>query len=417
MVRRSRLYRKLIGDAVDKMVSEVLRTTLGKPEKIDALYLENGNAYRREISWDSFTSKYPQWTDKGLFRENVVDISIEYDGDWNKSHAGQLWRFICSPVPFLFYVNTDNELYVQHDELFPADTLLATNVTEISTVRGWKDTRPGNLRDQGLIVAYTKTDGLLYYRTYALQPVTGVIVWEFERNVDFGGPVSSFHITKTNDYRVAFAAEVVGEIKLLLTKPLFQGSSVPDAILNWGVSLTKFELLPVRRVNIEENGEPHIDDHHLTWELSIPTFDLRYASTDNCFVSGTAYNYPIPDTDPETEEPFDNWGRRIVVEMFRPTYGNAGNGVVTVIDSNSNVYPVENITEIEGDKVYRTSQLLLLDVSDFNLAENQTITITHQSGFVNGLNNNYDTFSITFTPEGLNAPSAGIPEVEVIWNE
>ena len=415
MIRRSRLYRKLIGDAVDKVISEVQRTTLGTPEKIIALYLKNGDAYHKEIPWESFTSKYPQWVDKGLFRENVIDISVEYDGDWNKNHAGQLWRFICQDTPFYFYVNTLGELYVQHDQLFPSDTLLATEVTAISTIRGWKDTRPGNLRDQGLIVAYTKLDGFLYYRTYALQPLTGVIVWEFERQVDFGGPITSFHITKTNDYRVAFAAEVMGEIKLLLTKPLFQGSSVPDAILHWGMELTKFELIPTRKINIEENGEPHIDDHHLTWGLSIPTFDLRYADTPNGFIN--AENVSVPDINPETEEPFDNWGKRIKVELLHHAYNDVGTATIQVNDD-SLTYPVELIEDISNEGTqYPQGQKLLLHVSDFNMAEDKVVTITHLNGLKNGVNVDYDVFSTTFTPINLERPYDPLPEVELMWNE
>ena len=128
----------------------------------------------------------------------AIDAAIEFDGYW-----------ITTQYPFTF--NTDEDpwvgwvtptgslnvrrLYAQEDPL-----VLATDVSKVAMVRGWKNTVDIG-QDHGLIVLYIK-NGVPYYRTYAEQ-TTGSMAWEAERPLAiFSGTAVDINGFRTNDYRV-----------------------------------------------------------------------------------------------------------------------------------------------------------------------------------------------------------------------
>ena len=129
---------------------------------------------------------YNIWLDNGLVRtghreypdklkagwqndfdiENGKAVSIVFDGIWELNKY-KTWGKRTSELPWLFWVDNSNNLKAR---IWNTGTTyeLATGVLKIDSLRGWVPAQAGHLDDQGVIVAYTKSDGKVYYRNYCL---------------------------------------------------------------------------------------------------------------------------------------------------------------------------------------------------------------------------------------------------------
>ncbi len=194
----------------------------------------------------------------------AIDVAIEFDGYWVTTH-----------YPFTFNTNEDpwvgwvtptgslnvRRLYAQEDPL-----VLATDVSKVAIVRGWKNNIDIG-QDHGMIVLYIK-NGVPYYRTYAEQ-TTGSMAWEAERPLTiFSGTAVDINGFVTNDYRVGInILDSTGTTHSFITHRNWSGMASPVEHLATSITDITFEVIPI----------PHYDtysDEHIETGITDVWFNV-----------------------------------------------------------------------------------------------------------------------------------------------
>lgn len=169
-------------------------------------------------------------------------VAVEFNGRWERIPNGR-YRFYSEGEPFYFLVQ-DGNLNVMRRESAGgalATTPLATGVSLIDTVRGWKNVGSPEV-DQGLIVAYI-TAGAVYYRNFAEQ-ANGTWTWESEKEVEFDAgvldPPESISAFRAIDYRTGFLAQFGSTTRMVLTRRDWAQMGTPDELIS--VNITDYNL-------------------------------------------------------------------------------------------------------------------------------------------------------------------------------
>ncbi len=338
-------------------------------------------------------SALPTWSHK-FYLGDTLDAAIEFDGSWVKEDSLSVLK--TDDLPWVFWINTSNELYGQHYDDTSTLIKLSETVTKVSAVRGWKTTIEGDYaNDQGLVVAYVKSDGEAYYRQYKIQDGFPT-AWASEELLvfpDVTEPITDIQVTRTNDFRLLFAAESDGDTHVVVTKRTWIGQS--------------------------------IDDHHLSADIVDITVDVSKITYHEAFTKenistsivdieivvlwGIAYNAFV-----ESE----NDGSTTI--LARTEYGltNLAHGSFEVRDDDNLLF---SVTDISQGATWRDFVLTVEDLSYANQsslgAGDLTLKFLGSGGTKGEAGQDVDPFEITFTPTGLIFIPDGGPEVEVIWNE
>lgn len=330
----------------------------------------------------------------------AIDAAIEFDGYW-----------ITTQYPFTF--NTDEDpwvgwvtptgslnvrrLYAQEDPL-----VLATDVSKVAMVRGWKNTVYTE-QDHGLIVLYIK-NGVPYYRTYAEQ-TDGSMVWEAERPLTiFSGTAVDINGFRTNDYRVGInILDSTGTTHSFITHRNWAGISIEPHII---AVTAKAEVVFTALT------------YHKTFEKEIVTVSANagvaflFGATDNTIIH--VENLPVTKTD-EFGQEYQDWGFIVRVTL---DYFAVNIPTITLVDTEHNSQiPVSHIEEVVGSGGFQFDVYVDDVAAEFGLnTVQQTVQVT-VSGAVNEAGYTYDTMVAEFTPVNLVPPTLALPEVEAIWNE
>lgn len=191
------------------------------PSVAYAICIDNGiaNVYKRDFPTDLEKPWTKQW-EIGSAKE----VAIEYNGEWCLDSKKKWYYLKTEEYPFVFYVDSSNNLYVQYWNDSATRTQLSTGVSQISACRAWQSSDDLNL-DQGLIIGYIKS-GKVYYRAICNN------IWETEREVTpLGTGNTSLCVFRTNDFRVGFITENNGQISYTLSKRNYAGQSVrPESV-------------------------------------------------------------------------------------------------------------------------------------------------------------------------------------------
>ena len=110
----------------------------------------------------------------------AIDVAITFDGHWQRCSLNRL-ALITYELPYMFWIDGTGRLYTQLWDNVTTKIELATGASKVKVIRAWKNVNLISL-DHGLIAAYIKTDGKVYYRNYCPQ-ADGSLVWELEREV------------------------------------------------------------------------------------------------------------------------------------------------------------------------------------------------------------------------------------------
>lgn len=191
------------------------------PSVAYAICIDNGiaNVYKRDFPTDLEKPWIKQWE-----LSPAKEVAIEYNGIWTLDSKKKWYYLKTEEYPFVFYVDSSNNLYVQYWNNSATRTQLATGVSQISACRAWQSSDDLNL-DQGLIISYIKS-GKVYYRAFCNN------IWETEREVTpLGNGNTSLCVFRTNDFRVGFITENNGQIIYTLSKRNYAGQSVrPESV-------------------------------------------------------------------------------------------------------------------------------------------------------------------------------------------
>ena len=172
----------------------------------------------------------------------AIDVAIEFDGYWNTTQYP--FTFNTDEDPWVGWVTPTGSLnvrrlYAQEDPL-----ILATDVSKVAIVRGWKNTVDIG-QDHGLIVLYIK-NGVPYYRTYAEQ-TTGSMAWEAERPLAiFSGTAADINGFRTNDYRVGInILDSTGTTHSFITHRNWGGMASPAERIATSITDVTFEVTQI----------------------------------------------------------------------------------------------------------------------------------------------------------------------------
>jgi len=224
-------------EAVDVAVKRV--SALGIPAEVFALCLDNGVASvkTKPLPYDELIP----WVLEFMVASGVSDAAIEFDGYWEYSFDELRYNFITVGDPWIFYVQSGT-LYAQQGQ--DSSLILATDVSKVAAIRGWVPANGDTNKDQGLIVAYVKSDGHVYYRNYCIQEGGGQS-WEEETQiVAFTGTAASVALFRTNDFRIGVLCENTDEsLYYTVTTRNWGGMSFPAELFSIDASLVSIGVV------------------------------------------------------------------------------------------------------------------------------------------------------------------------------
>lgn len=370
----------------------------GEPDRLFNLYVEHGIAKVATRPYPSFDDK--TWTVEFEVGEAKV-VAIEFDGYWRMHDLK--WRFITDEFPHLFWVDDSGKLFVQTWDDVESRIELAADVEKIKAIRAWKNVSFPE-QDLGLVAAYIKTDGKVYYRGYCTQ-IDGRVVWETETEIEeFTGTAVSLNLFRTNDYRTGIVIEDnQGKIHMLITDRNWAGMAIAPEYLSVAPISVVTEFIPLEFITA-------IHTEHLSVAPTDITAELLFANTENEILF--AGNIPVTKID-ENDEEYDDWGWVIEVRVKNPIPVLAL-GEVTATDIISNtLIQMDSIDRID-DYTFRLNATDVVVNGFNNLLGNIRIDIV---GVKNPAGYIYENMTKTFAPVNLVPEFIPLPEVDSIWNE
>jgi len=218
--------------------------TSAEPAEAFALAINDGVAQvkSKQLPYDD---QIP-WVDRMTVALSATAVAIEFDGYWDRDYATRRFNFVTEEYPWLFYVQ-GGTLYAKYWE--DAEITLATDVVKVCAIRGWLPANGDQSNDQGLIVAYIKTDGLVYYRSYCIQEDLTKL-WEVERNVaEILTTCTDLALFRTNDFRIGFLIATGGNMYWLLTERNYAGMSVWPDMLTGKFNMTSIDLIDIEFID------------------------------------------------------------------------------------------------------------------------------------------------------------------------
>lgn len=128
--------------------------------------------------------------------------AIEFNGQWVLRAAAGKYTLNTEEVPYLFLVTEEGQLWAYHGPNDEVPFLLDTSVTMVRACRAYSSIDYPE-QDQGLIVAYLKTDGTAWYKQYVWNEYSQQFYWlpEVQIGIDTWDHIN---VSRLNDYRVSF---------------------------------------------------------------------------------------------------------------------------------------------------------------------------------------------------------------------
>ena len=368
----------------------------GGPNRLYNIYVDNGIVKTAIREYPDYRGE--KWQTQFELGQGSA-VAIAFDGHWEWYR--KKWQPVTVEDPFIFWVDNSKKLWVQIWDEESTKYELSTNVNKVKALRGWKNVNIKH-NDQGVVAAYIKTDGSVYYRNYCVQE-NGLVVWENERELEeFTGVAVNLNLFITNDYRMGIIVQDnQNGIWLCITDRNWAGMGIPAE---------KFNIRATATLNLLEvlyRRPKH--DHTFTLRAAAEIAFL-FGRTDNTIVE--LINVAETRLDEELES-YEDYGFRIKVRlnyetMEVPTFS------LTDATTLSNI-PIGSVSIAEAGYEF----IIHIDESlwEFginNVAGDINISI---SNFTNEAGYNYDNINSSFTPINLVPTSIPLPEVEAIYNE
>lgn len=233
----------------------------GPPNRIYEIHVHNGEV-------KTAIREYPDrlkdgWQDQFSLGAGS-SVAIAFNGEWQRYR--NLFRLVTEEKPYVSWVDENGDLWVQKWDEHDTKSQLSSGVSKVRMIRAWKNTAIHYL-DQGLVVAYIKTDGKVYYRNYCIQE-DYTEVWEPEKELtDFTGTAVNLNLFITNDYRMGFVIEDnLGQVHWLVTPRNWGGMASPAEYLAASITDITFEVTPITY------HDTHSDDEHIESSIAIERF-------------------------------------------------------------------------------------------------------------------------------------------------
>ncbi len=212
----------------------------GPPNRLYEIHVHNGEV-------KTAIREYPDrlkdgWKDQFSLGTGS-SVAIAFNGEWQRYR--NLFRLVTEEKPYISWVDGNGDLWVQKWDEHDTRLWLSSGVSKVRMIRAWKNTAIHYL-DQGIVVAYIKADGRVYYRNYCIQE-DYTEVWEPEKGLTgFTGTAVNLNLFITNDYRMGFVIEDnLGQVHWLVTPRNWGGMASPAEHLATSITDITFEVVPI----------------------------------------------------------------------------------------------------------------------------------------------------------------------------
>ena len=233
----------------------------GPPNRLYEIHVHNGEV-------KTAIREYPDrlkdgWQDQFSLGTGS-SVAIAFNGEWQRHR--NLFRLVTEEKPYIAWVDGNGDLWVQKWDEHDTRLQLSSGVSKVRMIRAWKNTVIHYL-DQGIVVAYIKTDGKVYYRNYCIQE-DYTEVWEPERELtDFTGTAVNLNLFITNDYRMGFVIEdSLGQVHWLVTPRNWGGMASPAERIATSITDVTFEVTPITY------HDTYSDDERIESSIAIERF-------------------------------------------------------------------------------------------------------------------------------------------------
>lgn len=351
----------------DLSVAARRQVPYGRPDKLFNIYVDNGTVKTATRDYPSYEED--KWKDQFSLGSGSA-VAIAFDGYWELYR--DKWQMNTSEKPWVFWAN-DGILYAQYWDDEDTKVEITTGVSKVKAIRGWIN-RNILIQDQGVIAAYIKTDGKVYYRNYCMQE-DGNRVWENEKEVtQFTGTAVNLNLFITNDYRVGFIIEdSTGKINIYITSRAWAGMGVRPDYISARPGSNAINFIPIKywkTLNKEKiNSSP-----------GASSFNCLYGSSYN---EMTAINVDNGDGD---------YGRKVLVTTKHCMFDVSAEEF-SLSNSSTTYNPI-------GIEVISDTEFVVQFVNFNNAQGDLKLTFTRQTS-VNEAGYAFGSMKTTFTPEGL----------------
>lgn len=368
------------------------RVPYGSPDGIYEIHIEDGIVKTSIRNYPDYFKH--GWQPQFELGEGKA-VAIAFNGNWKLYR--RKWRIVTDEKPFIFWVDNQGILWSQLWDLEETKREISSSVIKVKAIRGWKNVNIPD-KDQGIIVAYIKTDGKVYYSSYC-QTVDYTYVWEPERQiVDFTGSAVSLNMFITNDFRMGFTIEdSVGNIHWLITERNWAGMAIASETIKPYMEKSKTELI---KLTYHDVFEP---------EESIKVYTPYSTGIEHIFHDVFNKIIWIQNIDDGTGD----WGREIQFETLYPLYNPQVSNLLLEDTYFGLVIPVGSMVSLGGN-IYQISVSEETLVGMNNAQETIKLTIKNLKTQLELM---MDDFYIEFTPTNLVPIDIPLPVVEEVWNE
>ncbi len=237
------LAERLLNPGIDTQDIAVQQlSTEDTPSSIYAIGIDNDiitvkkHAYAPENANEAWEAVY-------TLGEGIA-AALEFNGTWVRRTGDQFYTLECEDTPWAFWIDSNNTLYGQRGAVETTKITLATDVSYVCAVRGYKSALYPT-QDQGIIVTYLKS-GIAYYRNYCMQS-SGNTLWEEERELtQLGTNLTSVHVHRLNDYRVGFVGSSASGNVWIITERTYVAAAFPPETFNYDlVGFAGMAIVPV----------------------------------------------------------------------------------------------------------------------------------------------------------------------------
>ncbi len=261
----------------------------GRPNRLYGIHVHNGEV-------KTLIREYPDQLKKGWVTQFSLgsgsSVATAFNGYWERYR--KIWRLITEEKPYISWVDNNNDLWVQYWDEDLTKFQLSSSVSKVRMIRAWKNTAIHYL-DQGVVIAYIKTDGTVWYRNYCIQE-SYEYAWEFEKQLtDFSGVAVNVNLFITNDYRMGFIIEdSLGQIHWLVTHRNWGGMASPAESLITGISDISFSVTPISFHEWKDDEKIDTSIEDIWFNVAEPIYpELLSISNEDEYTIRLQFNHEI----------------------------------------------------------------------------------------------------------------------------
>lgn len=375
-----------VPDSITDFAFDVCRPYKGYGgTELYGLFINNNRIYKATAT----EYDYITWRVEGHIGDGKA-VAVAFDGRWELNRANE-WQLITEERPWMFWTDMGNNLYARSWNEGSTELLLDTGVIKIAALRAWKNVN-FPLNDHGLVVAYTKTDGKVYYRNYCEQ-TDGQFNWGISSQItEITDSVKELSLFITNDYRTGIIIQnSENKIKWYITDRNWAGMAIRPERIASRVSVFRVAFTRINRKDIP-------NEEYITAIPAAIGLNLLYGAKYNEFTA-------IENIDDGTGD----YGKVVLFSVKYELF-NLDPLDFELIDNKGGIYAAQTIMKINPTE-YR------LEFINFNNAVGDVRLVFKGLYGLNAAGTRFDSFEGVFTPVGLVYIPADPPEVEAIWNE